>query len=422
MAAEVQTQLATMSFGAKPEEACREYVELPPTSIAIPPQPTARLMSRLADTYSPVNQNGSFEFDRVIKSGYVQKRARKTKTWRTCYIVLRPSTLSIYKSDKEEKLRHKVHLADLTAVAMLKDPKNKRPNVFGLFSPSKNYHFQASSQQDAQEWVDLIRQGARIEEEEEEMFLASPAVRRPSFFNTSPTHEVDPQNTASAMDRLASSSPEPLEPPPRTFARPSPRRPSHLESSGMSGTELASHSDFSDYDVQRVHGASFESLGVQSPPTASSGPSKAPQGGGASGAQAVPSASQASGINLEQDPDRIIWQGWMSFLRSKGGVRQWKKSWAVLRPRNFKLYKDDSESSVLFIAYLSNIVNVVDIDPMSRTKKHCLQIITDEKSYKFCATDEEALVRCLGAFKSLLAKRRELEAKVAAPAPAPPAA
>lgn len=79
MAAEVQTQLATMSFGAKPEEACREYVELPPTSIAIPPQPTARLMSRLADTYSPVNQNGSFEFDRVIKSGYVQKRARKTK-------------------------------------------------------------------------------------------------------------------------------------------------------------------------------------------------------------------------------------------------------------------------------------------------------------------------------------------------------
>ena len=31
------------------------------------------------DTYSPVNQNGSFEFDRVIKSGYVQKRTQKTK-------------------------------------------------------------------------------------------------------------------------------------------------------------------------------------------------------------------------------------------------------------------------------------------------------------------------------------------------------
>jgi len=31
------------------------------------------------DTFSPVNQNGSFEFDRVLKSGYVQKRTRRTK-------------------------------------------------------------------------------------------------------------------------------------------------------------------------------------------------------------------------------------------------------------------------------------------------------------------------------------------------------
>jgi hypothetical protein len=31
------------------------------------------------DTFSPVNQNGSFEFDRVLRSGWVQKRTRKTK-------------------------------------------------------------------------------------------------------------------------------------------------------------------------------------------------------------------------------------------------------------------------------------------------------------------------------------------------------
>lgn len=31
------------------------------------------------DTFSPVNQNGSFEFDRVLKSGDVKKRTRKTK-------------------------------------------------------------------------------------------------------------------------------------------------------------------------------------------------------------------------------------------------------------------------------------------------------------------------------------------------------
>lgn len=31
------------------------------------------------DVISPVNQNGSFEFDRVVKSGTVLKRTRKTK-------------------------------------------------------------------------------------------------------------------------------------------------------------------------------------------------------------------------------------------------------------------------------------------------------------------------------------------------------
>jgi len=31
------------------------------------------------DTFSPVNQNGSFEFDRVIKSAQVLKRTKKTK-------------------------------------------------------------------------------------------------------------------------------------------------------------------------------------------------------------------------------------------------------------------------------------------------------------------------------------------------------
>ena len=31
------------------------------------------------DTFSPVNQKGHFEFDRVLKSGVVYKRTRKTK-------------------------------------------------------------------------------------------------------------------------------------------------------------------------------------------------------------------------------------------------------------------------------------------------------------------------------------------------------
>ncbi|KAH6624461.1 hypothetical protein B0J18DRAFT_178791 [Chaetomium sp. MPI-SDFR-AT-0129] len=405
--AQVHTQLAALTIGADP------HADEPASSQAIPvPQrttaPESKSRTRLAlDAYSPVNQNGSFEFDRVIKSGYVQKRTTKTKTWRTIYLVLRPNTLSIYKSDKEEKLRSKVYLSDLTAVTLLKDPKNKRPNVFGLFSPAKNFHFQATTLQDAQEWVELIRQDARIEEEEEEMFLASPSVRQPRpFFQGIEPDNVDPQRTLASPEHFLSSSPEPFEPPIRNIAKPSVRRASHMDSSGLSGAELASHSDFSDSDLHRVPGASFESLAVQQPLGASPGPSRTSLGALAS--------NRVSGTHQDTDhPDRVIWQGWMWFHRSKGGVRQWKKSWGVLRPRNFILYKDGAESSVLFLLYMGSIVNVVETDSKSRTKKHCLQIITDEKSYRFSTHDEEALVRCLGAFKSLLAKRREREAKAA---------
>jgi hypothetical protein len=64
---------------AQPERSAN--ITIPPNSISLPTDNfSARLRNRLVlDTFSPVNQNGSFEFDRVIKCGYVQKRTQKTK-------------------------------------------------------------------------------------------------------------------------------------------------------------------------------------------------------------------------------------------------------------------------------------------------------------------------------------------------------
>ncbi|KAJ4264765.1 hypothetical protein NW762_005008 [Fusarium torreyae] len=361
-----------------------------------------RSHSNLEAAFSPVNNDGCFDFDRVLKSGYVQKRTQKTKKWKTVYLVLRPNTLSLYKTESEERLRHQLYLSDLTAVAELKDPKHKRENVFGLFSPSRNYHFQAPSAQDAKEWMDLIRRDARIDEEEDEMFLASPrATQQPS--NGINTLSIN-GNRPSEHERFLSSSPEPMasSAPKYVTSSGGRRRSSILESSGLSGAEFASHSDLSDSEAFRPQDSSFDSLAVQLPPGA------VRQGLG------LRSASQVSVSNVEQDPDRVIWQGWLYLLRHRRGMRQWKDMWAVLRPRNLILYKDESEYTARWILPLSTIINVVDLDPLSKSKKHCLQVITEEKSYRFCAHDEDALVCCVGAFKSLLAKRRELEARVAA--------
>lgn len=42
-----------------------------------PSQPRTTILN--LENLSPVNQNGSYEFDRVLKSGYVEKRGRKTR-------------------------------------------------------------------------------------------------------------------------------------------------------------------------------------------------------------------------------------------------------------------------------------------------------------------------------------------------------
>jgi len=58
-------------------------IPLPDATILPPPSSASRIRNSHLnlDTFSPVNQNGSFEFDRVLKSGYVQKRTRKTKVY-----------------------------------------------------------------------------------------------------------------------------------------------------------------------------------------------------------------------------------------------------------------------------------------------------------------------------------------------------
>ncbi len=69
------------------------------------------------------------------------------------------------------------------------------------------------------------------------------------------------------------------------------------------------------------------------------------------------------------------------------------------------------EYAANLILPLSSIINAVEIDPISRSKSHCMQIIVEEKSYRFCASSEDTLTEWLGALKSQLARRKEANAR-----------
>ncbi|TKA81115.1 hypothetical protein B0A49_01768 [Cryomyces minteri] len=382
------------------------------------------------DTFSPVNQNGSFEFDRVLKSGEVLKRTRKTKAWRTIYLVLRPNLLSIYKDKEETKLRHQINLSELTAVARQKDPKRKADHVFALFSPSRNFHLSATSDKEAQAWVELIRREARIDEGEEEMTLASPGGAASEYEGFGRHERMGIQETlAQQQHRLgySSSDADPL-PQPRVTSRVkenappsalhSARRASHTMD--YSGAEHGSYSDFS--DSAGPGGAAMSALSLNNPSVLSasiSSPEKQhqqpqqPQQQTPSANPIYPKERPALPRNASQqsiphpDSDRVIYHGWLFHLKSSRGVRRWKPLWAVLRSKALAFYKNEEEYSAVLIIPFPAVIDAVEVDPISKSKRFCMQVISEERNWRFCAPDEEGLAKWLGAFKSLLAKRKE---------------
>lgn len=273
--------------------------------------------------------------------------------WKKFHLVLRPNLLSMYKSASEERLQKQITLSDLTAVAYLKDPKGRRQHVFGLFSPSRNYHLQAKDEEDARAWVELIRKEARIDEQEYEMFLRSPtSTHKGNASGVKQLWQTEDEVARWEHERLGSSSPETTDLPSRpSTTRDGVRIPGIHEDPvynlDYSGNDL---SDFSDapptnaYDSgssvhipQRSGGSASEVKDAAVP--ANSAPVSRP--GIAS------NHSQPSGFHLEQDEERVIWHGYLLCLKSKGGVRQWKKLWVVLRPKNLAFYKNEDVSRAL---------------------------------------------------------------------------
>ena len=374
------------------------------------------------DTFSPVDQNGSFSFDRVLKSGKVQRRTKKKgawkASWKTAYLVLRPNLLSIYKNQDETELVGSLALSDITAVARVR--KSHHENVFGVFSPSKNYHFQGVTERDTADWVTKIRLEARADELDMDSF-DPPA---PQFSKD----KKDSSQPYESTDLSADESPDPPgspEAPPwsirgkdrdRTSKPPAsrPRDSSNAVEYSANEKYNTSQSDVSDFHT----GSLPKSTGVLS----SSLP-KITSGAGGNPLSPIPSSQQLrpplSTRNTSQlsitantnpdDPERVIRHGHLLVLRTRGGVPRWKTQWCVLRPKSLSFYKSSEEYSATKIIPMSQIIDAAEIDPQGRNKsrEYCFQVIVEEKTYRMSAAGEEDLAKWVGSLKSVLARREE---------------
>lgn len=337
----------------------------------------------------------------------------------------------MYRDQKESKLRHQINLSDLTAVARQKDPKRKGKHVFGLFSPSRNFHLEAASEVEAQTWVELIRREARMDEDEGEIYLASPGGARSAYQGFGRSIDAIAVGGDERGGGYSSSDAEAISgghslPKQRdrgntnvsTFSA---RRPSQIE---YSGPDHGSYSDFSDAPGPGARMSALSLSYSDTRPSTSSAhrppqthsvygstPTRSPINvrtlselsnlGSASSQQPANNQQQA-----HEDAERVVYHGYIYLLKSTSGVRRWQKTWMVLRLRALALYKNEEEYTALLILPFNTIIDVVEIDAISRSRTSCMQVISEERNYRFCASDEESLARWLGAFKSLLAKRK----------------
>ncbi|OJD11696.1 hypothetical protein AJ78_07578 [Emergomyces pasteurianus Ep9510] len=372
-----------------------------------PPKPAFSRNGHLnLDTFSPVNENGSFAFDQVLKRGKVMRRSNNKhafkSSWKLGYLVLRPNLLSLYKDAEEAELQLSIDLSDVTTVALVKATKSKRQHVFGIFSPSGNHRFQATSETDAESWVERIRNESYSDDADslEGQDTAETRKAREAVESASEA-DYDGHKTSQHAPSI------------RSGNRQARRQLSHTQDD-YSGNEIASCSDFSDAAIASTtppHSTASlpqhdrNSLSPSAPLDLDRRPS-------------LPrNTSQLSdGALGNLDPERVICHGYLLCLKSKKGVRQWKKLWVVLRPQNICFYKDAQEYAATKIISMFQVINAAEIDPISRSKKFCLQIIAEDKTYRFCAPDEEALAKWLGALKSLLVKR---QGNMSKPAPGP---
>lgn len=351
----------------------------------------------------------------MIKSGKVLRRVKNKgawkSSWKPAYLVLRPNLLSIYQNPDETGLKASITLSDVNAVAPVR--KAHSENVFGVFSPSKNHHFQGISAADAADWITHIRHEARTEEEDDLDLIG------PQFSH----HNAESSNTYESTDMSADEmpqapgSPEGRSATVKTRSRKGSnlaqqqRRASYLQEYSGNEQFTTSTSDFSDALGSSLPKHSTTSL-PRPPlltPIASSQQLSSAETKRVS--QLVPPASHVDSVT---DPERVIRHGYLQILKShKTGVKGWKSVWVVLRPRNLSLYKNGQEYAALKVFPMNSIIDAAEIDSISKSKNFCLQIIMDDKSYRFCAADEDDLEKWLGALKSVLSKRHEVEKALA---------
>ncbi|CBQ67548.1 related to tandem ph domain-containing protein-2 (tapp2) [Sporisorium reilianum SRZ2] len=92
----------------------------------------------------------------TVKSGYLEKKGEKRKTWKKRWFVLRSSKLAYYKNEKEYQLLRFIDVGDIKTVASVE--LKKSINTFGIVTPKRTFYVRASSRPEMESWIRVLNE------------------------------------------------------------------------------------------------------------------------------------------------------------------------------------------------------------------------------------------------------------------------
>ncbi|KAG7196167.1 uncharacterized protein KQ657_000179 [Scheffersomyces spartinae] len=330
------------------------------------------------------------ESNEVVIASYLYKRSKKTHQWKSRWVVLRQLQLSYYKDSSEHKPLKVIPIKNLLSTSEVQDSQRFR---FAIYTNNKVIHFKCESEKELRKWMECLRELIDEHDDTKHMIKEVERLHMESEGPISPT--VLPH---SRQNQPNGNLPE-IVPPPLSGDQ------SDGEESSFYSSEI-SDSGFAP-NTSITH--------IPPPPTIQELQEEEEREEKLDSQRSqleVKDNEANESVRLSEHDEYIVEQGYL--LRLKKRFMQWKKYYLVLT--NKTLYFYNSKQSALLKNILpyktiscDHIVDVIDVDPLSRSKVWCLLIITPTKRIRFCASSEEEVEKWFAALQAVILSNKKTD-------------
>lgn len=336
-------------------------------------------MSRQSTGTSEIDSN------RLIISSYLSKRS-KTHQWKKKWAVLRNCQLSYYKDKSEHRALKVYPTSDILSVSDIKD--NSKYYHFAVYTSEKVIHLRAEDEKTKQNWItelQLVIHGAKDGDNETE--------EQDGDDEKENDKEIEDKNTTNTDDRSKDNRKTKVRINDEQFPQPI-------------GRQATDEMDYSGNDEMYMSsGVSDSSLhDVPLSPHPVTGEVKEHE----AELKIPPKALKGTKTDLKKESvkdEEFIHEG--SLLRFHKRYNQWKKVYIVLSDRTFNLHKHETDKEPYKRLLVKDLVDAIEIDPISSSKKWCFLVITPKKRIRLCAASEDEMTQWLASLKTVINRKKD---------------